>query len=136
MPSIVLGSGFGQVFPNDLPADIGEDFIDVGRFSRARLVVRNVAPTLRQLKRLRSGHCAIFLQVGFVPDEDDGERGIVFGADDLLAELDEFAEGGGRGDAEDEKEALSQSHVHVSVGGLVSTMRRASRRIQYLMAAE
>lgn len=91
VPSFVLGSRFRQVLPNDLPAYVDENFVDVRCSSCARFVIWYVSPALRQLECFRSRHGSVFLQVGFVANENNGERWIVFRSYYLLSELDQFS---------------------------------------------
>ena len=62
-----------------------------------------------------AGDGTVFFEVGFVANNDKGNVGIVFDANDLVAEFVEFGEGGQGGYAEDEKEALAGLHVEFSV---------------------
>ena len=62
-----------------------------------------------------AGDGTIFFEVGFVADDDKGDEGVVFDADDLVAEFVKFGEGGQGGYAEDKKEALAGLHVEFSV---------------------
>lgn len=62
-----------------------------------------------------AGDGAVFFEVRFVADDDEGDEGIVFDADDLVAEFVEFGKGGQGGYAEDEEEALAGLHVEFSV---------------------
>lgn len=63
------------------------------------------------MKGLGAGDGAIFFEVGFVANDDKGDKRVVFDSDDLVAEFMEFGEGGERGDAEDEEEALAGFHI-------------------------
>ena len=61
-----------------------------------------------------TGDGAVFFKVGFVTDHDEGDKGVIFDTDDLVAEFVEFVEGGQRSYAEDEEEALARFHVEFS----------------------
>ena len=63
------------------------------------------------MKGLGAGDGAIFFQVGFVADDDEGDERVVFDSDDLVAKFVEFGEGGQGGNAEDEEEALTGFHI-------------------------
>lgn len=77
---------------------------------------------------------AVVFEVGFVPHQHDGHgRVVVFHVCDLLAQLGEFGEGGGRGDAEDEEEALGVAHVHFSARGLVRMRRLGGLGVRVLV---
>ena len=76
-----------------------------------------MAPTLRDGEGARAGDSAVFFEVGFVADDDEGDALVVFDADDLFAEFVEFVEGGEGGDGEDEEEALAGFHVEFSREG-------------------
>lgn len=62
-----------------------------------------------------AGDGAVFFEVGFIADNDERDEGVVFDADDLVAEFVKLSEGGQGGYAEDEKEALARFHVEFSV---------------------
>ena len=68
-------------------------------------------PRLGDTECTGARHGSIFFQVGLVADDDEGDRGVVFDADDLVAEFIEFGEGGEGGDGENEEEALTGLHV-------------------------
>ena len=57
---------------------------------------------------------AVFFEVGFIADDDEGDEGVVFYSDDLVAEFVEFGEGRQRRYAEDEEETLAGLHVEFS----------------------
>lgn len=69
------------------------------------------------MKCAGAGDGAVFFEVGFVADDDERDTGVVFDADDLVAEFVEFGEGSQGSYAEDEKEALAGFHVEFSVWG-------------------
>lgn len=97
-----------------------------GQFSAARpriltsrpgacLIVRCV-PLLRAGEGPLAGYGALLLKVGLVADNDDGYVLVVLDASDFLTQHFDLVHGGGRGDAEDENEALTGLHVKVSHG--------------------
>lgn len=66
---------------------------------------------LGDLESACTGHGAVFFEVGLVADDDDGDVGIVFDTDDLVAELGQLVKTAGGCDGEDEEEALALLHV-------------------------
>ena len=58
-----------------------------------------------------AGDGAVFFEVGFVTDDDEGDEGVIFDADDLVAKFVKFGEGAEGGYTEDEEEALAGFHV-------------------------
>ena len=67
------------------------------------------------MEGLGAGDGAIFFKVGFIADDDKGDKRVILDSNDLVAEFVEFGEGGQRGDAEDEEEALTGFHIEFSV---------------------
>ena len=100
-----------DILANNLPAEIYKGLVDVGAAARARLVVRGVAPVLGDGEGAGVGDGAIFLEIALIPHDNEGHMGVVFDADNLVAEFGEFGEGGEGGDGEDEEEALAGFHV-------------------------
>jgi len=103
--------------PDDLPAHIGEDLVDVGLAAGAGLVIRRVAPLLGDGEGPRAGDLAVFFEVGFVAHQHYGDVGVVFQVHELFAELVEFGERGHGCYAEDEEETLAGLHVDFAHGG-------------------
>ena len=104
-----------HVLTDNLPAEIHKRLVHVAPRARARLVI-GLVPRLGDLEGLAARDGAVFLEVGFVADDDEGGQGVVLYADDLVAEFVKFGEGGEGGYAEDEEEALTGFHVEFSVG--------------------
>ena len=105
-----------QVLPDDLPTHVHKHLVHVQPAPRAGLVIRDVAPHLRDLEGLGARDAAVVFEVGLVADEHDGDgRVVILHVRDLLAQLAELRERGGGCDAEDEEEALGVAHVHFSV---------------------
>ena len=90
------------------------------------------------MKGAGAGDGAVFFEIRFVADNDKGNEGVVFDADNLVAEFVEFGEGGQGGYAEDEEEALARLHVEFSVRGTeirISDINVDRVGGRYLMAA-
>ena len=56
-------------------------------------------------------HLPLVLQIALVRDNDDGERVLVFHAEDLLVERADFLKRVARCDGVDQEETLSRAHV-------------------------
>ena len=104
-----------QILPDNLPAHIHKHLVHIQPPPRARLVIRDIPPHLRDLEGFCARDPPVVFEVCFVSYEDDGDRGVVvLHVRYLFAELAEFGEAGGAGDGEDEEEALGVAHVHFS----------------------
>ena len=73
-----------------------------------------MAPPLRDGERTRARHRPVFLQVGLVAHDDEGDALVVFYAHDLLAQFVQLVEAAEACDGEDEEEALTRFHVELS----------------------
>jgi hypothetical protein len=104
-----------QILANNLATQIDKDLVHVCATTGGCLVVRRIAPALRERKGACARHGAVFFEIGFVADYDNGHFGVVLDADDLFADFGEFVERGHARDREDEEEALSLFHVQFSV---------------------
>lgn len=96
-----------DVLPDNLPTQIHKRLVHVRSPSRAGFVIRRVVPGLGDREGAGARDGAVFFEIGLVADDDEGDVGVVFDADDLVAEFVQFGEGGEGGYAEDEEEALA-----------------------------
>ena len=80
------------VFADDLPAEVHKGFVHVPSGSGRCFVIGCVVPGLGDLEGAGAGDGAVFLEVGLVADDDEGDEGVVFDADDLVAEFVEFVQ--------------------------------------------
>lgn len=76
-----------HVLADNLPAEIHKRLVYIRSPPRARLVIGSVAPVLGDAEGAGAGDGAVFFKVAFVADDDEGNGGVVFDADDLVAEL-------------------------------------------------
>lgn len=74
-----------HVLSHDLPAQVSEDFVDIGSPTSTCLVVRSIAPALTDLKGTCPRHGPVIFEIRLVPDQDDGHVGGVFDPHDLVA---------------------------------------------------
>ena len=124
-PSLeLLIAHLGQVhiFADDLSAKIDKDLVDVGSPSSGGLVIRSIAPALRQLVRHLPRYSAVVLEIRLVAYDDEGDTWVVLDANDLLSQLGQFMQAAHACNGEDEEEALALLHVQLAHGGeLLST---------------
>lgn len=104
----------GHILADNLPAEIHKRLVHIGPASRARFVIRRVAPVLADGEGARSGDGAVFFEIGFVAHDDERNSRVVFDADNLVAEFVEFRQGGEGRYGEDQEEALAGFHVELS----------------------
>ena len=115
VPSLLCLCGRSNILANNLPAEIHKGLVDTGSPPSTSLVVRGVTPAGGDGEGASAGDGPVFFEVGLVADDDEGDAGVIFDADDLFAQFVEFVEGGEGGDGEDEEEALAGFHVELSV---------------------
>lgn len=77
------------VFPNDLPTQINEGLVHVGSSSCTGLEIRCV-PLSRCCKCFWTGNCSVFLQIGFVANENHRHIVVFFDASNLFSQLGQF----------------------------------------------
>ena len=116
-----------HILADNLPAEIHKRLVNICPPSRARFVVRGVAPALADRECTCTRHRPVFFQVGLVAHDDEGNARIIFYADNLVAEFVKFGEGGEGGYGEDEEEALSRFHIEFPVANTL-VLRRSLRR--------
>lgn len=103
--------------PYNLSTKVPEALVNVRATPGAGLVIRRIPPGLRDIKGTGAGDGTVFFEVALVADKHYGYRRVIFDADNLVAQLGEFVEGGKGSDAEYEEEALAGLHVEFSHGG-------------------
>lgn len=81
------------VFPDDLPTEVDKDLIDVGPSASRCLIVGGITPGLRKGKCTSTRHRTVFLEVGLVSHNNDGNIFVVFDAGNLLAQFRELMQG-------------------------------------------
>lgn len=120
--------GSRHILADNLPAEIHERLIDICPPSRARFVVRRVAPALADRECARTRHRPVFFQVGLVAHNDEWNARVIFDANNLIAEFVQFGQGREGSDGEDEKESLTGFHVEFPVRDALALRRRVRRR--------
>ena len=117
---------------DDLPTEISERFVHVRPPPRRGLVVGRL-PLRRDGEGTRARYRSVFLEVGFIAYDDQGDPRVVFYSDDLFAQFVELVEAAEAGDGEDEQEPLAGFHVQLS-GRMLELLCRGMD-IVYLIAA-
>lgn len=119
-----------HILADNLPAEIHKRLVDICPPSRARFVIRGVAPALADGERARTRHRPVFFQVGLVAHNDEGNARIIFDADDLVAQFVQFGQRGEGGDGEDEEKSLARFHVEFPVDDALVSRRILLGRVQ------
>ena len=78
------------IFPNYLPAQVSEAFVDIGSPSSTCLIIRCISPRLTDSECASAAHGAVVFEIALIADKDDRHMFVIFYAHDLFAEVGEF----------------------------------------------
>ena len=96
-----------NILADNLPTKIHKGLIDIPARSSTCFVVRGAVPGGGDGEGARARDGPVFFEIALVADDDERHERVVFDPHDLVAEFLQFDQGGERGYAEDEEEALA-----------------------------
>ena len=125
----------GDILGDHLAAQVNERLIHIRPLARAGLIVGSIVPAVGDLEGAVPVDGAVIVEVRFVTHDHDGDQGVVFDADDLVAQFLQFGEGGEGGYGEDEEETLAGFHVEFAHRGC-ERERSVSDWLRLILARE